>query len=157
VLGEALRLTRANLDEVRRSVLDLRAAALEGRRLEEALALLVDATRRDGGAKLQFQCVGARPLPTRIESNLYRIAQEALANAVTHAQARHITLRLTLEPQRAVLTVEDDGKGFAPKTRKSDRFGLVGLEERVRLLGGELRLESRPGGGARLEAALPLA
>ncbi|SEC91323.1 two-component system, NarL family, sensor kinase [Rhizobiales bacterium GAS191] len=156
VLGEALRVTRANLDEVRRSVLDLRAAALEGRGLEDALAGLIEASRREGGATLRFECVGARPLSARIETNLYRIAQEALANAMTHAEARSITLRLTLEPHRALLTIEDDGRGFSPKARKPDRFGLVGLDERVRLLGGELRVESRPGGGARLEAALPL-
>jgi two-component system NarL family sensor kinase len=65
-------------------------------------------------------------------------------------------LHLRLEPRRAVLTVEDDGKGFSPQAPKLGRFGLVGLDERVRLLGGELRVTSRPGGGARLEAALPL-
>ena len=157
VLGEALRVTRANLDEVRRSVRDLRAAALEGRSLDVALACLVEGARRTDGPELAFECVGARPLSARIETNLYRIAEEALANAVTHAQAQHITLRLRIEPRRALLSVEDDGKGFPPQAPGPDRFGLVGLEERVRLLGGELRLASALSGGALIEAVLPLA
>ena len=70
-----------------------------------------------------------------------------LSNAVTMAMRRRLILRLVIDPERAVLTVEDDGRGFAP-TRTPDRFGLVGLGERVRLLGGKLDIETAPGVGA---------
>ncbi|MFI5011526.1 MAG: GAF domain-containing sensor histidine kinase [Hyphomicrobiales bacterium] len=156
-LGEALRVTRANLEEVRRSVLDLRAAPLEGRTLNQALAALIEEARDKGGAKLRFESVGGEHrLSARAESGLYRVAQEALANAMNHARARNIALRLTIEPDQAVLVVEDDGRGFAADDRRPDRFGLVGLRERVRLLGGQLSVEARPGSGARLEARIPL-
>jgi two-component system NarL family sensor kinase len=156
-IGEALRVTRANLDEVRRSVLDLRAAPLEGRTLTEALSALVEEARGRGRAKARFESLGgARRLSARVEASLYRIAQEALANAMKHAQARNVVLRLAIEPDQAVVTIEDDGRGFTVDDRKPDRFGLIGLSERVRLLGGQLRVEATPGIGARIEASVPL-
>jgi len=156
-LGEALRVTRANLEEVRRSLLDLRAAPLDGRTLEEALAALVEEVGEGREAALRFiGSGGPRRLSARIETGLYRIAQEALANALRHAGARHVTLRLSLAPQEAMLTVEDDGKGFTPQDRKPESLGLIGLSERARLLGGELRVVATPGSGARLEARIPL-
>jgi two-component system NarL family sensor kinase len=156
-LREALRVTRANLEEVRRSVLDLRAAPLEGRTLDEALFALVDEAKGKSGVAASFTSLGgARRLSARLESGLYRIAQEAFANAVRHAGACTIELRLAIEPGRAVLTVEDDGRGFAADDLKPERFGLVGLSERARLLGGELRIEAAPGSGTRIEAVIPL-
>lgn len=154
---EALRLTRANLEEARRSVLDLRAAPLEGRTLDQALAALAKAAGESASAAVRFESLGAdRRLPARIEAGLYRVAQEALANAVNHGDAATIILRLVIDPERAVLTVEDDGRGFAADALRPDRFGLVGLGERVRLLGGRLDIETAPGVGARLEASIPL-
>jgi two-component system NarL family sensor kinase len=156
-LGEALRITRANLEEVRRSVLDLRSAPLEGRTLDAALAALVSEAEGRGGVTARFESQGgARRLPARIEAGLYRIAQEAFANALRHAGACTIRLRLAIEPERAVLLIADDGSGFAADDRKPDRFGLVGLVERARLLGGELRVDAAPGSGTRVEASIPL-
>jgi two-component system NarL family sensor kinase len=160
---EALRLTRASLEEARRSVLDLRAAPLEGRRLAAALAALVAEWRAAGadseGAHrpdVRLEIDGARPLPTRVEVALYRVAQEALANIAQHAAARHASLHLETTPDRARLRIEDDGGGFEPARVPANRFGLVGMNERVRLLGGTLRLDTGPGAGTRIEVEVPL-
>ncbi len=152
-----LALARQNMEEVRRSVLDLRAAPLEGRTLAEALlALLDEHAGRQSGQPL-FEAVGEnRPLPARVEVGLFRIAQEALTNIAAHAQAATVRVRLLLTPAEVRLAIEDDGRGFAPDTLVAGRFGLVGMNERARLMGGTLQLSSSPGEGTRLEVVVPL-
>jgi two-component system NarL family sensor kinase len=153
----ALELTRATLEEARRSVLDLRAAPLEGRPLAAALEALAGEAAEGGQASVTFEALGrGQPLPLRVEAGLYRIAQEALNNALRHADARRIDLRLRITPGEARLLIEDDGRGFDPRQAVQGRYGLVGLNERARLLGGSLRVESCPGAGARLEVVIPL-
>jgi two-component system, NarL family, sensor kinase len=153
MVQQALALTRANLEEARRSVLDLRAAPLAGRSLVEALVLLGEE------APLPVDLLvtgGNQPLPPRVETGLYRIAQEAINNACQHAQASQIRVQLVATPQIVTLTVADDGRGFDLETVSSGRFGLVGLNERIRLLNGRLHLESAPAQGSRLEIEIPL-
>lgn len=155
VTRQALSLTRANLEEARRSVLDLRAAPLEGRGLAEALAALAEKTTTEN-LTVRFEGVGgSRPLPLRVEVGLYRIAQEALTNVTRHADAHLAILRLVTTPDRVRLTVEDDGRGFDPSQLPKGRYGLIGLNERAKLLGGNLGLESSPGAGTRVEVAIP--
>lgn len=153
-LHKALHLTRISLDEVRRSVLDLRAAPLEGHTLAEALNILAENSNQ-----VRVKCEvtgGTSPLPVRIEAGLYRIAQEALANVEQHAQAQQATLRLATLPDKVTLTIEDDGRGFDQEQISSNRFGLVGLNERARLLGGSLKVLSDPGSGTIIEVQVPL-
>jgi two-component system, NarL family, sensor kinase len=159
-LRAALETTRRNLEEARRSVLDLRAAALEGRTLAEAIAELCasEASEPPGGPRVEFRLLGkARPLSPRAESALYRIAQEALSNALQHARASRVTVELDSGPERLTLSVTDDGVGFEVSRRREGRFGLVGMQERVRLLGGGLCVFSRPGVGTRIAALVPVA
>jgi len=99
---------------------------------------------------------GQRPLPLRLEVSLYRIAQEALTNIARHANARHVTLGLVTTPDQVRLRVEDDGQGFDPSLVPKGRYGLIGLSERSKLLGGVLKLESSPGAGTRVEVLVPL-
>jgi two-component system NarL family sensor kinase len=147
---QALALTRANLDEARCSVLDLRAAPLEGRNLAQTLAELVEKTIMQDLA-VSFEAVGEHhPLPVCIEVGLYRIAQEALINVARHANARHATLRLVMTPEHVRLAVDDDGQGFDPPQVPQGRYGLVGMNERTNLLEGTLGLESCSGAGTRL-------
>jgi len=164
---QALTQARANLEETRRSVHDLRAAPLEGRMLSEALAKLVEEWNAQGAgnghghgnghASATFELMGeSRPLPVRVEIGLYRMAQEALANVRRHARAQRVTLRLETIPHSIRLLVEDDGSGFDPEEVRPGCYGLIGLNERTRLLCGTLRLESSPGAGTRLDIALPL-
>ena len=153
----AMELTRASLEEARRSVLDLRAAPLEGRSLSEALAGLVEATDGRGGLRASLELIGAaRPLPLRVEVGLFRIAQEALNNTVRHANASRCRVRLTSAPGEVRLLITDDDIGFSPEDAAAGRFGLVGLNERARLLHGQLRLDTNPGSGTAIEVVIPL-
>lgn len=155
---QALALTRANLEEARRSVLDLRAAPLEGRTLTEALAALAAQPEwAQQHLRVKFGATGdSRSLPVRVEAGLYRIAQEALTNAALHARASHVTLHLETQTEQVKLTLEDNGYGFDPARIPKGRYGLIGLNERVKLLGGKLQLQSSPGAGTRVEVVIPL-
>ncbi len=162
----ALEGTRRNLEEARRSVLDLRAAPLEGRTLAEALAELArEHDRRTLGPRdaegsepeVRFRAVGAaRPLPARIEAAFFRVAQEALANALEHAEASRVSVELISRPQTLELVIRDDGRGLDDTSAPKGRFGLVGMRERMRLVGGTLQVESTPGEGTRVDATAPL-
>jgi two-component system, NarL family, sensor kinase len=153
----ALSLTKTNLDEARRSVLDLRAAPLEGRPLSEALKILAGRWEEETGITTRVRSVnGGRPLPPRVEAALYRICQEALANVARHAGARRATVRLVATPERVRLSVEDDGCGFDLSEIPTGRHGLLGMRERAGLLGGTFEVESVPGKGTRVEASVPL-
>jgi two-component system NarL family sensor kinase len=156
-IQNALSLTQATLDEARRSVLDLRAAPLAGRNLAEAIEALVQEYTPVGQPDIAFTVTGgSQPLPTRIEVGLYRIVQEGLTNISRHAQANHVTIVLALTPAEVRLVIEDDGQGFDPDQVPAGHFGLIGLSERVKLLGGALKLASNPGAGVRVTVAIPL-
>lgn len=87
---------------------------------------------------------------------LFRILQEALTNVMRHAQAHTVDVRLALEGGWLCLTVSDDGRGFIPAPGRPSSFGLVGMRERVLMLGGSLELDSRPGEGTTLSVRIPL-
>lgn len=157
LVQSAVALARANLKDARRSVMNLRAAPLEENRLPEALEKLVN----DYAARYEFEGTfhihgESRPLPGHIETALYRITQEALSNVARHARANCVTVCLTQTPENVTLLIEDDGQGFDPSVRKEGRFGLVGLNERVHLLGGTLNLRSSKGEGTQVEVIVPL-
>ena len=152
---QALALTRANLDEARRSVMDLRAAPLEGRTLAEALTALAEASPEDVAIDVSITG-GGQPLSPRIEIGLYRIAQEAFTNIRRHAQAKKATLTLVVMPEFVKLVVADDGLGFDVAAVPNGRYGLIGMNERVKLLGGSFTVESQPETGTHLEARIPL-
>lgn len=155
-LRRALATTRENLEEARRSVHDLRATPLQGQSLADAIASLCSAASAQSGLDVQYAHVGAaQPLSTRVEVALYRVAQEALANAIRHANASRVDVRLECRPDRVSLTVTDDGTGFDPSTTSGGRFGLTGMRERARLLGGELTMETARGAGTRLHITVP--
>jgi two-component system NarL family sensor kinase len=156
-VSQALALARASLEEARRSVLDLRPAPLEGRSLREALQGLVKTISVDPAPRIEVAIQGEQvALPARLEASLFRLAQEALTNILRHAQARHARLQLSYSPEEIQLLVEDDGVGFDPEMVPPGRFGLVGMNERVKMLGGNLKLDSSPGQGTRIEASLPI-
>ncbi len=161
-IARGLELARANLAYARRSVLELRASALGADSLPEALARAVAHTARDAGAEDRFRLEGAyTALPARVETALYRITQEALHNALKYAEPARLEVVLAIARDRVRLTVTDDGKGFDPATlpatgNAEGGFGLTGMGERARLLGGSLHVESNPGLGTRIEVEVPL-
>jgi two-component system NarL family sensor kinase len=156
-IRRALELTRATLDEVRRSVMDLRAAPLEGQSLAQALRALAKQEPFLHGVRLRVSITGANhPLPQHLESGVYRIVQEAITNIARHAQAQHASVRLVITSQQVRCVIRDDGRGFDPSHPTAERFGLIGINERARLLGGTLRIQSSPGAGAVVELTIPL-
>jgi two-component system NarL family sensor kinase len=156
-IRRALELTRATLDEVRRSVMDLRAAPLEGQSLAQALRALAKQEPFLHGVRLRVSITGANhPLPQQLESGVYRIVQEAITNIARHAQAQHASVRLVITSQQVRCVIRDDGRGFDPSHPTAERFGLIGINERARLLGGTLRIQSSPGAGAVVELTIPL-
>lgn len=157
VLLQTLALARTNLEEARRSVLDLRAAPLEGHSLAQALTSLAESWNTRGVFRASSEITGGnQPLPVRIETGLYRIAQEALTNAARHAAAHRVYLKLVITPERVQLSIEDDGRGFSPENVPEGRYGLIGLNERAKLLGGSLQIHTSPGKGTKLEVVTPL-
>ncbi|MDJ0464937.1 sensor histidine kinase [Streptomyces sp. H27-C3] len=145
-----------NLAEARRFVHDLAPADLAaGGGLEEALRRLA------GRESAAFLVDGtAVALPDRVQSALLRIAQGALANVREHAGAQTTALTLTYLGDQVVLDIADDGRGFAPERGAPDSgvrgHGLPAMRARVQQLGGTLTIESAPGEGAVLSAAIPL-
>jgi signal transduction histidine kinase len=103
------------------------------------------------GLKTQLNVEGERRLPPDIEEGLYRIALEALTNALKYAQAQRLSVSLQLGREMAVLEIADDGIGFDPTTA-GDRggMGLPGMVERAEQMGGQLTVESEPGAGTRV-------
>jgi len=155
-LRKALDLARLNLEEARRSVLDLRAAPLLERSLPDALRALAETLAREDGVSIDVQVQGAvEELPGRIEAGVYRIAQEALNNAARHSGAKRVAVSLSRSDDRLRLTVEDDGQGFEPGAATTG-FGLIGMRERARLLGGTLEVDSLPNRGTRILLDIPV-
>lgn len=155
---QALALTRFNLEEARRSVMDLRAAPLEGSTLAQAIEGLARETAAKSDFELNIVLAGdvEMTLPLRVEAGLFRVAQEALTNIARHAEAGHVTVMLKIASKDVVLTIEDDGRGFDTEDVPGRCFGLIGINERIRLLGGAMALCSAPGEGTTIEVTVPL-
>ena len=159
-VGRALTLARSTLEDARRSVLDLRDAPLDGPTLGEALVALADTASGANEEQPAVEVMVAEhaddALPAAVEGGLYRIAQQAVANAVRHARPTRVVISLTRDGDHVRLRVEDDGTGFEPGAVPSDRFGLIGMRERARLLGGTLAVESAPDVGTAIEVRVPV-
>lgn len=151
-LRRALDLTRANLEEARRSVLDLRARPLQDQTLTSAIAALVREVSTEHRIHMSWRHSGrVDQLPARLEAALYRIVQEALTNMGRHARATRGRVDLDVIDKQVRLRVFDNGVGFDPNApREPGHFGLTGIAERVHLLGGTLAIASGPGKGTRI-------
>ena len=159
-LDLARRMARHSLTEARRSVMDLRAVELEDGDLGVALESGAHQWVANSGIGIEVDVNGeAGALPEQVAHQVYRVAQEAVTNAMKHAHATQIALRLRIAPQQVDLQVADDGCGFEPDgvfTSRNGNFGLIGMQERARQVGGKLRLDSQPGNGTRVEITVPL-
>jgi PAS domain S-box-containing protein len=141
---------------------ELRPAHLEQLGLASTLASYIVDWSDNFGIKAEFQTVGCvnQSLPLEVEINLYRIAQEALNNISKHAEAANVAVVLTYHPDRLMLIIEDDGKGFALDDKSLETtekgFGIIGMKERAALLGGDLEIESVPGTGTTIMVRVPI-
>jgi signal transduction histidine kinase len=154
----ARHLTVACLQEVRRSVAALRAATLEELALPGALRKLADEFSDATGIRVSLGLSVPEDVDPSAEAALalYRVAQEGLTNVQRHAGASSVQITLSLQDGDLELAVEDNGAGPKAAANGEGGFGLVGLGERVELLGGRLRFGRAPAGGGRLAVVLPM-
>lgn len=149
-------LVRDSLREARRTIWNLRPLALGEADLASALKGYAADLTRDGKVSCGQEIEGRpRPLPVEHENALLRIGQESLTNAIRHAKARRIAVRLRFGDGWVTLVVRDDGAGFDVSDRFGKGFGLSGMRERVVALGGSLSIDSKPGEGTEVSATLP--
>ncbi len=154
--------TRRIVEELRGLMAALRPPYIEDLGLLPALEMLVRQVRETAGAEVQLETEGevCRCHPD-VELAAYRVAQEALNNALRHAGARHVVIRVQQDADHLTLTVADNGVGFILPSRpdlltSQGRFGLVGMQERVSRLGGRLTIDTAPGRGTRVIARFPI-
>ena len=157
-LARLRELTHEALEELRYLILELRPPELERDGLAITLRKHVEVLRRvQGGVpELELELDGEPPPEPDRDRELLRIAQEALHNAIRHAGATRVALRLATDDGRLVLEIRDDGNGFDPEAPalRASRLGLTSMEQRARRLSGRLEITSVPGSGTvvRLEA-----
>jgi signal transduction histidine kinase len=159
-LDNATALARESLTEARRSVHAIRPEALEKARLPEALGDVITRWSDVNGVAAELTTTGtAVAMHPDIEVTLLRVAQEALANVAKHAAASRVGLTLSYMDDLVTLDVRDDGAGFEPdsvrRNGSSGGFGLTAMRQRVQGLAGKLEVESEPGGGTAISAAVP--
>jgi signal transduction histidine kinase len=155
----ASRMLRHSREEARRSVWDLRNRLLEVHGLGAAIQSLAASAAVDGGPEVGT-LIDHSPtgLHQSVEYQLLRMTQEALANALKHSQAKHITLTLAVAADHCLLTVKDDGTGFDPllvNPLQPPHFGLLGLRERAEKIGASLDIDTRPGHGCAVIVKVP--
>jgi ligand-binding sensor domain-containing protein/two-component sensor histidine kinase len=156
-LDNARRLARTSLAEARRSVMDLRSAALESGNLGTALAQA--AQQISTAVPIEVSTSGRPvPLPLTMENSLLQIGREAMTNAIKHAGARRVRVELAFQPQHVRLSVLDDGCGFDPLAARpaEPRFGLATMRERAAQMGADLRIQSIPGQGTDVIITAPV-
>jgi signal transduction histidine kinase len=157
VEGDLRELVVQALQDVRSLAVELRPAALDDFGLVPALDRLVETFSERSGIEAVVEAhIGETRLPPETETVLYRLVQEALTNVVKHAGAEHVSIVLTRRERRVTAVIEDDGRGFADRDVREGALGLVGMRERLALLGGTLAVESRPGAGTSLAAYVPV-
>ncbi|MBI5032856.1 MAG: GAF domain-containing sensor histidine kinase [Chloroflexi bacterium] len=161
-IGELKTMTMNAIDNLRQFVYDLRPSVLDDMGLVSALRWLVDQYVERTKLRVDFQVSGIkRRLPAQVETVLFRIAQEALNNIGRHARATHAIIRLEFSEASILLCVQDNGKGFVVeqvmgKNPERRSWGLLGMQERVELVGGKFQVESEPGHGTKLRVEVPI-
>jgi signal transduction histidine kinase len=156
--AELRELVVSTLQDVRRLAVELRPSALDDFGLVAALERLAASFAEQSGIAVDFQTsLAGERLSGEVETALYRIVQESLTNVVKHARARHVSILLARMNGAIKAVIEDDGQGFDPAEDTLDGFGLVGMRERLALLGGRLEVESSSETGTTVAAEVPIA
>lgn len=144
--------------EARRLISTVRPPIIDQVGVKTAILQLVQEQRRRKGPRIKFDSdVRFDRLPPSLENALYRVAQEALTNACIHSRSKEVTITLSQEADSIRLEVRDWGVGFDTETVGKEHFGLEGIRQRVRLLGGRLNITSTPGVGTTVQVVLPFA
>ncbi|WP_050616470.1 sensor histidine kinase [Bacillus testis] len=152
------KMVRNALYEVRRIIYDLRPMALDDLGLVPTLRKYLS-NIEEYNQTLKIDFVSLREdirLPTKMEVALFRLIQESVQNAIKHAEASTITVKIEINKSHVMAVIKDDGKGFDPDTKKEGSFGLIGMMERVDLLNGDLTVDSSIGKGTVVMISMPI-
>ena len=156
----AVSMVTHSLDEARRAIRDLRSGSLEKHDLGQGLLEMTKQLTTGTPIQAELKVRGAvRPLPSAIGNNLFRIGQEAITNAIRHARASKVYIRLEYGHERVTLNVKDDGCGFNPEEvllLEDGHFGLVGMRERAKAIKARIEFRSSVGQGTNITLDIPL-
>jgi PAS domain S-box-containing protein len=153
----ALQLLRDSMIETRRLIAGLRPPVLDEAGLTAAIEYLAAETTERCAIEIDFQKdVQFTRLASTLESAIFRIVQECLNNACNHSQSKKVRISLAQRENRLRVEIEDWGRGFDPAQVPPGHYGLTGIRQRARLVGGQAEIESTPGKGARITVDLPL-
>ncbi len=157
-LAEAVGLTDKTMERIRHLAHDLRPPVLDAFSLNEALEGFCQEFSERSQLSVHYRGMETSSVRDPLAISFYRFLQEALTNVVKHADASQAQVVLNVGEEMVELTVEDDGKGFAPDEEipAGRGIGLTGVRERFEMLGGRLELESEPGEGTHVTAYAPL-
>lgn len=155
-------MAQRTLDGVHKLIFDLRPSMLDHLGLVPALRWFAQSRLEAANVRLQIEDDHApRRLPAEVETALFRVVQEAITNIARHAMARNVWIVFATQEERIEITIEDDGIGFdmvsvtlSPDSGRG--LGLLGMQERVELLGGQFHIDSAPGFGTRIHIAVPV-
>jgi two-component sensor histidine kinase len=157
-LDEAQELVRTGLDDARRAIWELRSQNPESQDLASQLAQVSERLTASSEIKTRVEVHGTyHPLSARTESELLRIAQEAITNIVRHANATQVEIQLHFTRRRLKMVIADNGRGFpgdAPSI-PDGHFGIIGMNERAQQIGGSLKVTSKEGEGTRVHVEAP--
>jgi len=159
-VAELMQRTDEVIDGLHRLAADLRPPSLDHLGLDAALRQFSRTAASKFGLAVHFSARGftSERLPGVVETDLYRVVQEALTNVVRHAQATRVDILVEHRGDRVMVMVEDDGVGFEPdRIPGESHFGLLGMRERAEALGGTLTVESTPGAGTTIVVEVPSA
>ena len=161
-LSDAQNVATRLLENLRKIIWDLRPSILDDLGLHSAIHWFARTNLEKAGVKVEFWTGSeAMRLPPHLETMLFRIAQEAISNVLRHADARKVSIRLWTADEHIWLVIKDDGRGFDLEKTTGEavdrkQLGLLGIQERVSLVGGEVKIESIPGSGTCLQLHVPL-
>lgn len=157
-LKELREQVRVALRETRKIIFDLRPMTLDDLGLVPTIRRVLDTMKERNGIFPEVKILGEeKRLDSHIEIGLFRIIQEALNNVEKHSRASSVWVRIDFRPSVVSVVVEDDGRGFdSAENIGNESFGLMGMRERINLLGGEVNIKSESGKGTRIFATVPL-
>jgi signal transduction histidine kinase len=158
-LASAKHLAKCGLDDTRRMLLGLRPRDLDDTSLAGGLKLLAERFALEWGMACKFRAVGDEiDLPTEVQGELYRVAQEALCNARKHSRATLVSIFLNWGTETISLTISDNGQGFLGRRPKAptEGFGLSSMQERALRIGGTIYFRSAPGRGTDVRLEIPI-
>ena len=151
-LNKAEKLVQQAQQELTSLIRELRPLALDGKGLVAALRELIPQWSQQTDIVANLRVEGSQTLPLTVEEALFRVAQEALSNIARHSKATLVQLTLTTSEEMVTLSIQDNGQGFDLDHLEHRGVGLFSMQERIKALGGELRLESSPGQGTLIVA-----